>query len=306
MNTPLLTLALVSASALLLAPAQPVSAPTLPAQPVPASPALAPAALELEFPQASPPCKLEQRIGLTDVSVHFSRPGVKGRKVFGVLEPWGQVWRTGANEATTIEFSQDVVFGGADVPAGTYTLFSIPGEKEWTVILNKTTGQWGAYAYDEKTDLARVKAKPQALAETVETFAFGFSDVRATSANLYFEWERVRVPVVIETRVVETLVPQIAEVMAGTGEKPYFAAAMFYYDNGLDMKQAAAWIDQAIAKQPDALWMIYRKGLILEKLGDKPRALEAARKSLELASKAKGLLKDEYTRLNQALIERLH
>src|SRR5688572_5077837 len=116
----------------------------------------------LEFPKASPTGVLKQRFGLTDVEIEYSRPSVKGRKIFGTLVPFGQVWRTGANDATKITFSTDVKLGGEAVPAGSYALFTIPTASEWTVILSKVTGTWGSYAYDAKDDLLRVKVKPVA------------------------------------------------------------------------------------------------------------------------------------------------
>jgi hypothetical protein len=232
---------------------------------------------------------------------------MRGRKIFGGLQPYGEIWRTGANNATKITFSTAVKFGGADVPAGSYALFTIPGETEWTIILNKVVGQWGAYTYDAKNDFVRVKAKPSALPWPVETFTISFNDLaNEAAATLSLYWETTRVPVKIEVDVASVLVPQIETVMAAPdGKKPYFASAMFYYENGLDLKKAAAWMDAAIAEQPDAFYMIYRKGLILEKAGDKAGALAAAQKSLEMARKAPGLVGTEYSRLNEALIDRL-
>lgn len=259
---------------------------------------------EIVFPDASPAAMLQQRIGLTDVTVEYGRPGVKGRLIFDGLEPFGEVWRTGANTATKITFSTGVKFGGADVPAGSYSLFTIPGEKEWVVILNKVAQQWGAYGYDEEKDVVRVKAKPAALAELVETMTIGIANVRDDSAILEIAWEKTRVPIKIETDIVKVLVPQIERAMAGTGNKPFLQSAMFYFDNNLDMKQAAVWMDEAIKANPDQIWLIYRKGLILEKLGDKAGAIAAATKSMELAAQTRGVIADEYTRLNQMLISR--
>lgn len=265
---------------------------------------------KLEFPAASPAATLKQRVGLTDIEVNYSRPSMRGRKIFGGLEPYGKVWRTGANSATKVTFSTAVKFGGADVPAGTYALFTIPGETEWTVILNKIPGQWGAYAYDAKNDVVRVTATPAKLATPVETFGIGFSNLaNESSATLYLTWENVRVPVKIEVDVAGTLVPQIEAVMANPeAKKPWFSAAMFYYENNLDLKKAAAWMDQAIAAQPDAFYMVYRKGLILAKMGDKAGAIAAANKSLAMLNRdaqAPASLKDEYIRLNNALIASL-
>jgi hypothetical protein len=269
-----------------------------------------PAAPKLEFPAASPGATLKQRVGVTDIEVNYSRPSMRGRAIFGHLEPYGKVWRTGANSATKITFSTAVKFGGADVPAGVYALFSIPGQDEWTVILNKVSGQWGAYAYDQKNDVVRVAAKPIKLANPVETFGIGFADLSSESAaTLYLTWENVRVPVKVEVDVVGMLVPQIEAAMAATeGKKPYFTAAMFYYENNLDLKKAAAWMDAAIAENPNQMWMIYRKGLIHAKMGDKAGALAAAQQSLDLVksdTSSPASLKDEYTRLNEALIASL-
>lgn len=260
---------------------------------------------KLEFPAASPNAKLEQRFAITDVAITYARPSVKGRKIFGELVPYDAVWRTGANGATTVSFGTAVKFGGVDVPAGKYSLHTIPGANEWTVILNKVAEQWGSYKYDEKQDQARVKVKPAMLSETVETLEIGLTDVRDTSASLTIAWDKVRVSVKMEVDVKSVLVPQIEAAMAGEGKKPYFSSAMFYYEQGLDLKKALAWMEAGLAEQPDAFWMIYRKGLILEKSGDKQGALAAAEKSLGMAERAEGGIKDEYTRLNKALIARL-
>lgn len=267
---------------------------------------------KLAFPAPSPAATLKQRVGLTDITVEYSRPSMKGRKIFGPggLEPYGAVWRTGANNATKVTFSTDVSFGGQPVPAGSYALFSIPGESEWSVILNKVEGQWGSYNYNPANDVARVAVKPVALAAPIETFVIGLSNLRLNAATMYLAWERVRVPVEITTDVVGTLVPQIQAVMASDAkEKPYFQAAMFYYENNLDLDQAAQWMEQGVAAQPNAFWMIYRQGLILAKKGDKAGARAAAQKSIELATTAPNTpaaLRDEYVRLNNALIASLN
>jgi len=273
-----------------------------------AKPAAAPKppAPKVEFPAASPASTLKQRVGLTDVEIVYSRPGVKGRTVFGGLEAYGNVWRTGANSATRITFSTPVKFGGVPVPAGTYGLFSIPGAAEWTVILNKDSGQWGAYKYDEKQDLVRVKAKPVALAESVETFTIDLNNIRDESATLTLSWQKTCVPVQLEVDVVTPVVAQIDAAMASDGEKkPYAQAAMFYLDHNLDLKKALGWMDAAIAAQPDAFYYVYHKARILAKMGDKAAAIATAQKSIELAGKAPGTAKDEYTRLNEALIASL-
>jgi hypothetical protein len=266
---------------------------------------------QIEFPAPSPAATFKQRVGITDISVEYSRPSMRGRKIFGSLVPYGEVWRTGANSATKITFSTDVKFGGADVAAGTYALFSIPGESEWTVILNNVTGQWGSYAYNAANDVTRVTVKPAAVPNAVETFSIGVSGLSAEgSATLYLMWENVRVPVKIETDLAGMLVPKIEAVMASDAEKkPYFQAAMFYYENNLDLKKSLEWMNAALAASPGQMWMVYRKGLILAKMGDKAGALAAANESLDLIknspAEVPAELKAEYTRLNNALIESL-
>ena len=263
-------------------------------------------AKKIEFPQPSPTASVKERVGVTDVSVEYSRPSARERKIFGGLVPYGGVWRTGANAATKITFSTDVKLGGAAVPAGSYALFTIPGETEWTVILSKVVdGQWGSYSYKQTDDQARIKVKPVAMAEPLETMTISLQDMHAGRANLVIAWEKTKVPIAIDTDLVARLRPQIEAAMAGSGEKPYFASAMFYYDNDLDMALAKEWIEAAAKKQPDAVWIVYRKGLILKKAGDKEGAMAAAKQARELASKADGELKAEYTRLSESLIASL-
>lgn len=264
------------------------------------------AAPKIDFPQASPEASVTQRVGLTDIKVSYHRPGAKGRIVFGGLVPYDHVWRTGANEATKISFSTPVKLNDTDVPAGTYELFTIPGKDEWTVIIHKNMSQWGAYTYDAKNDVARVKAKPVALTTGLETLSISFNDLRDESATFNIAWEKVRVPVTITVDVKSTLVPQIEAVMAAGGDKlPYNEAAMYYLASDLDLKKAAAWMDAAIAQNPKAFYLGYRKALILEKMGDKAGAIAAAQKSLEGARQASGAVMDEYVSLNEALIARL-
>lgn len=263
-------------------------------------------AKKVEFPQPSPLASVKERVGVTDVSVEYSRPSVRERKIFGGLVPFGEVWRTGANAATKITFSTDVKLGGAAVPAGSYALFTIPGETEWTVILSKVVDdQWGSYAYNPKDDQTRVKVKSVAMAEPLETMTISLQDMRAGKANLVIAWEKTKVPIAIDTDLVAKVKPQIEAAMAGSGEKPYFSSAMFYYENDLDMALAKEWIEAAAKKQPDAVWIVYRKGLILKKAGDKAGAIAAAQQALQLASKEQGELKTEYTRLSENLIASL-
>jgi hypothetical protein len=257
---------------------------------------------QLELPQLSPTETIKQRIGLTDIGVTYSRPSSRGRVMLGGNNPYGDVWRTGANSATRISFSTAVTLQGSSVAAGTYELFTIPGKDEWTVILQKAGDQWGAYAYDPKNDVLRVTAKPVALGEPVETFTIDINDIRSDSATLDLIWEKTRVSLTLSVDVVGIVVPKIDLAMASTGKKPYDQAALFYLDQKLDLDKANGWIDAAIAEQPNAFYFYYHKARILAAKGDKAGAEAAARHSIELASTTTGPAKDEYLRLNEALI----
>jgi hypothetical protein len=259
---------------------------------------------ELKFPAPSPACTLKQRVGLTDIEIVYSRPGVKGREIFGSLVPYGEVWRTGANASTKVTFSTAVKLNGAEVPAGTYALYTIPGAEEWTVILHKNLKLNGAFGYDAKDDLVRVKAEPRKIAEKIEAFTIEFTSIRDESATLLLMWEQTIVPLRIDVDVTSKLVPQIEAAMAAPGEKkPYYQAAMFYYDHELDLKKASKWIDAAAAAN-ETYYIVHLKAKILAKLGDKDGAIAAAKRSTELAIKADGP-QSGYVKMNQDLISRL-
>jgi hypothetical protein len=261
---------------------------------------------KVDVPAPSPASTLKQRVGFTDIEINYSRPGVKGRTIFGGLEAYNKVWRTGANAATRITFSTPVKIEGTEVPAGTYGLFTIPGPEQWTVIINKTSDQWGAYKYDPAADVLRVKVTPVKLAETIETFTIDVNDIRDESATLNLLWEKTLVPVKLEVAVTAKVVAQINAAMAADGKKPYAQAAMFYIDHNLDLKKAAGWMTASIAEQPDAFWLFYHQARLLAKMGDKPGAIASAKKSIDLIAKSTGPEKDEYTRLNETLIASLN
>lgn len=258
----------------------------------------------LRFPAPSPTATLKQRVGLTDIEIVYSRPGVKGRTIYGGLVPYGAVWRTGANASTKLSFSTPVKLNGTSIPAGQYALYTIPGEAEWTVIIYKDTSLFGAFGYNQTNDLVRFQATPVKLAEPVETFTIDVNDIRDDSATLDLIWEKTRVPIRIDLDLVSVLLPQIEAAMAAPGgRKPYYQAAMFYYDHGQDLQKASQWIDAAIA-QRETYYIVHLKAEILAKLGDKEGAIAAAKRSTELAVKAEGP-QSGYVKMNADLIDSL-
>jgi hypothetical protein len=263
---------------------------------------------KVEFPAASPACTLQQRIGLTDIEVVYSRPGVKNRPIFGGIVPYGQVWRTGANGATKITFGTPVTLDGTNIPAGTYALFTIPGEDEWTIIINKDAAQWGSFQYDEKKDVARFKVTPIQLAEQIETFTIEFNLIRDESAVMNLVWDHTVVPIKLEIGLTDKIVPQIQAAMASSDKKSdgfYFQAATFYYNHDQDLHKALDWVNAGLADKPRIAYeMLYLKAQILAKLGDKEGAIAAAKHSSELAIQAEGA-NSSFVKMNQDIISSL-
>jgi hypothetical protein len=263
---------------------------------------------KVDFPAASPACTLKQRVGLTDVEIVYSRPGVKGRVIFGGIVPYNHVWRTGANAATKITFSTPVKLNGTDIPAGTYALLTIPGEEEWTIIINKGAAQWGAFQYDEKADVARFKVTPVKLTEQIETFTIEFNHIRDESAVLNLVWDHVVVPVKIEIELTGKIVPQIEAAMASPDKKSdgfYFQAATFYYNHDQDLHKALDWVNAGLADNSRISYeMLHLKAQILARQGDKAGAIAAATESSELAIKAEGA-SSSFVKMNQDIVSSL-
>jgi hypothetical protein len=250
-------------------------------------------AQRFQVPQASSGQTIIQDFGLGKVTLTYSRPNVKGRKIFGDLEPFDKVWRTGANSATVIKFTDAVKFGGKDVPAGEYGLFTIPSKSEWTVILSKNTKQWGSYTYNEAEDILRIKVKPMVLKDKVETFTMQFANVLPTSADLQLMWENTAISVNMTVSVDERVMASIDEAMK-LEKKPYYQAADYYYNNGKDLNKALEWATAAADAEPKAPWMKLLKARIELKKGDRAAAVTTAKAGLALATETKN---DEYVRL---------
>jgi hypothetical protein len=258
------------------------------------------------IPTTNPEATVEQYLAATQIKINYHRPSVRGREIFGGLVPYDKVWRTGSDAATTVSFSTAVEFGGTRVAAGEYEIFTIPGTEYWTVILQNAQSQWGSYSYDPSDDAARVDIKPVMLDASVESFTISVDDVKSNTAILNITWDRVRVPVRISIDLEETVVPKLEEVLQSDGRRPYFLAAMFYYENSLNIDRAAELMTLAVEERPKHMGMLYRLALILERKGDIGGAIDAAERSLAEAKAADaGELQDEYAGLNAVLLERL-
>lgn len=233
-----------------------------------------------ELPQPSPFAKVQQRVGLTDVSVEYSSPGVKGRTIWGDLVPYDKLWRTGANAGTKLEVSRDVTFGGKALPAGSYALLTIPGKDSWTVILNKNTKlQAGTGGYDEKEDVARISVKPEA-APMRERLTFVFSDTTDDSTDLDLEWEKLRVSVPIKADTKTQAMSNIDKAL-GDAWRPHMTSARWLLDNGGDLDKALAYADTSISIQ-STWWNNWVKAQILAKQGQTSAAVASAEKAQAL------------------------
>lgn len=257
-------------------------------------------AQELRIPEASSTQTIIQDFGLGKVTVTYSRPNVKGRKIFGGINPYGQVWRTGANAATTITFTENVIFEGNKVPAGIYALFSIPEETDWTIILNKTAKQWGAYGYKQEDDVLRVKVKSRPVDEKRETFTMQFANSTTKSTELYLVWDHTAVPIRLQTDDDAQITANIEKLMLGDKNKrPYFNAIQYFYENDKDLNKALQWALEAEQMEPNGPWYKLWKARIQLKMGDKAKAIATAQEGVKLA---KATNDDEYVRLNEAVI----
>jgi len=240
----------------------------------------------MRLPQASPAATVKQTIGLNDVTITYSRPGVKGRKIWGGLVPYGTVWRTGANSATTIQFAEDVLVEGRPVPAGTYSLHTIPGEKEWTLILNKEANQWGSYSYDPAKDALRVKITPMPGGPE-EWMQFRFEDPTLNSARAVLVWENLQVPFTIKNQI-DTNVRAVAMLRESVAKaKPddwqaYYRAGNYLVQNKIYMDDAAAWLDKAIEISPTPQTH-YAKARYFEAAGKTGAAIAELDKALAAA-----------------------
>ena len=259
-------------------------------------------AQQIQMPQASPSAKIIQKVGLTDVTVDYSRPSTKGRKIFGELVPFGQVWRTGANGATILTFSTDVTVGGQSVPAGSYALYSIPGKKEWIIILSKKTELWGSIGYQQSDDQARFVVPTSKTSKKYETFEIAFNNFTDNSATVSMKWETARVDFKIETEVDPIVMADIKKLVIDTDTTDpglLFQAASYYFTNSKDLNQAYAWVKTSTDSDPK-YWTVHLRAKLEVALGMKTEAVDSATKSKAMAEKENN---PDYVALNERLMK---
>ena len=244
---------------------------------------------QIQTPAPSPLSKVEQKVGLTDITIEYSRPGVKEREIFGGLEAYDKIWRTGANARTKITFSDDITFAGQAVEAGTYAIFAKPGKSSWDVYLyTEHEGSGVPQDWDDSKVAAKTTVEAQPIPFVVETFTIDINSIRNSSATLDLMWEKTYVAVPFEVPTDALVMASIEKTMSGTAEfNDYYAAAGYYLSEGKDPKKAKEWMDKAMAMndQPQ-FWQLRQQSLIYAAAGDKAGAIDLAKKSMAAAEEA--------------------
>lgn len=253
---------------------------------------------QLKTPQPSPKAVVNQIVGLTDVEIEYSRPGVKGRTIFGDLVPFGKLWRTGANANTTISFSEDVVFDGKTLKKGKYALYTTPKADNWELVFYKTTDNWGTpEEFKEENIALKTTAKPETLNRNVESFTISINNLDNNFAHLELSWEKTFVAFKFEVPTQKTAIASIEKALAGPTAGDYFSAAQFYFQSNGDLNKALGYVNKALDLNVEKpFWYNRLKSLIQAKLGDKKGAIETAKLSLAAAELAKN---NDYIKMNK-------
>ena len=257
---------------------------------------------QVKTPAPSPSCKIEQSVGLTDFSLEYSRPGVKNRTIFGDLVPYGKKWRTGANSATKISFNNDVNVGGVDVKKGKYAIYTMPNANSWTVFLYTDSSGGGVpKEWDDSKVAAKFDVKTSKTASKVESFTIGFNNLTNSTATLDMAWENTHVSIPVDVGADEMVMASIDKTMAGPSAGDYYNAARYYRESGKDLKKAGEWMAKAMAApgNSEKFWMVRQQSLLLADMGDVKGAIDAAKKSLELATAAGNA---DYIKMNKESI----
>lgn len=252
---------------------------------------------QVKMPASSPTQTIKQDFGIGYIEIVYSRPSAKGRKVFGDLVQNGKLWRTGANAATKIFFSDPVEIGGKKLDSGTYVLYTIPNEESWEVIINKGLKNSGVDGYKESEDVVRFKTESVKTKSNIETFTIQFSDIKAESCKLELLWENKLISIPITTDIKEKVRTQIETAML-SDNKPYWQAAQFYYEYDRNLPKALENVSKAIEGNQKAYWMYLYKARIQKEMGDNTGALATSATSLTLAKDANN---NDYVKMNEKL-----
>lgn len=261
---------------------------------------------EIELPRLSPKASVMYTIGLTEVKVNYSAPAVKGRTIWGDVVPYDKIWRGGANEATTIEFSTDVNVEGSNLKAGKYSLFFIPGETEWTVIFNKKSDQWGAYTYEESEDALRLTLTPKMNEGMQERLTYTIHDMKMDMGYVKLAWEKMRLYIRFKVDMMEKSMANIMKALENSSPEKkwtvYAQGAQFLLDAEGDLDQALEWAKKS-TDQFSHSWNWYIRAKVEARMGDMEAAVASGTKSAEtgLAAETDKYYEDNKAEINAAI-----
>ena len=243
---------------------------------------------QIKTPKPSPTAMISQEVGVSNVIVEYSRPGVKGREIFGELVPFGKIWRTGANKATKITFENDCIFGGKEVPKGSYSLFTIPGKGEWQILLNKETELWGSGEYDKEKQVCSITVEANQTENFTESFTIDFETFKSFSTIMTMKWANTKISIDVKSQGAKKLQKDYMDLLnEGPSANDYYNGAKFLVDNTSEFELALEWINIAIDKRPDAFWMQFHKARILQKMGNNKESISVAEEVMSFAKEKK-------------------
>jgi hypothetical protein len=253
---------------------------------------------QIKTPQTSPKSVINQMVGLTEVEINYSRPGAKGRPVFGNLVPFGKLWRTGANENTTISFSDDVIIDGKTLKKGKYALYTVPRIESWDVIFYTTTDNWGLpQEFDEANVALKTTVKEEALSKSVENLTITIGNLETNSATLEIAWENSSVALKFDVPTQKTAMASIEKVLSGPTANDYYAAANYLFQTNTDLPKSLVYVNKSLEMSKEKpFWYLRLKSVIQARMGDKSGAIESAKLSLEAAEAAKN---QDYVKMNK-------
>jgi hypothetical protein len=258
----------------------------------------------LKLPALSPNAKITQDFSTSSIEISYSRPSMRGRKIFGDVVAYDKVWRTGANSPTKIKIGEDLEIGGQKVKQGEYVLYTRPGKAEWEVVLSNGSGPIGPEGYSRDFDVAKFNVKPSVMDNNIQTFTIEITDITFTTCKIELTWERTKVAIPVVAHNAAQIEENIEKAISHPAQIPYFQAANYYFESGIKTDLANTYVNKALDQDPKAFYIWYLKARIEQKRGNKEEAIAAAKKSMELA---KGTPNErEYINNNTKLIEEIN
>lgn len=258
---------------------------------------------QVQTPHPSPGATISQTVGLTEVNITYSRPSLRDREIFGELVPYDKIWRTGANENTVISFNDDVIIAGQTLPKGAYSLYTKPGEENWDVYFYTTTNNWGNPAQWDASNIAvELQVTPVTFPFKIETFTLSLDNLNNSGAVLGILWENTYIGIPFEVPTDKKAMASIENTFNGPSGSDYYAAAVYYFQQGKDLEKAEQWMEKAVSLQGEpAFWMLYQQSLIQHANGKTKKAIATAKQSINAAEAAGN---SDYVRLNQNSLQK--